>query len=383
MEPGLTDERFSAPDEHWMARALELAAEADHRNSPNPMVGCVVLDSAGDLVGEGFNALDGGPHAEVQALAQAGERARGGTIYVTLEPCSHFGRTPPCADAVVAAGLRRAVVAMADPDSRVSGTGIARLRESGLVVEEGLMRAEGEQLLAFYAVHRRTGRPFVTAKWAMSVDGRIATATADSRWITGPEAREDVHRLRHQHDAILVGVNTIIEDDPQLTARPESIQNPRQPLRVVVDSRLRIPPRARVLDPGLGGMTLIAATERASPADVQRLQETGAEVALLPAGSDIARRVDLAALVDLLGARRILSVLVEGGSEVHGELFRHLLVDRVAAYVGAMVIGGRDAPSAVAGPGFGKIAEAARLTEVEWKAFGADLRITGNVHRDR
>ena len=379
----MTQEAYSAADGRWMTRALELAALAEHRNSPNPMVGCVVLDSGGELVGEGYNELDGGPHAERNALAQAGARARGGTIYVTLEPCSHFGRTPPCADAVVAAALNRAVIATGDPDSRVSGTGMARLREGGVAVEEGLMREEADRLINFYSVHRRTGRPYVTAKWAMSVDGKIASTTADSRWITGPEAREDVHRLRHQHDAILVGVNTVIEDDPQLTARPDSIGNPRQPLRVVVDSRLRIPPTARILDPALGGTTLIATTERASPADVQRLQEAGAEVALLPAGVGIARRVDLATLIDLLGSRKMLSVLVEGGSEVHGELFRRGLVDRVVAYLGGIVIGGRDAPGPVGGLGFAKIADATRLTEVEWKAFGPDLRITGNVHRDR
>ena len=370
-------------DRRWMARALELAAQAEHRNSPNPMVGCVVVDGGGEPVGEGYNELDGGLHAEVRALAAAGAGARGGTIYVSLEPCSHVGRTPPCADAVLAAGLSRAVVAMEDPDPRVSGSGLARLREGGVQVDVGLLRQESERLLAFYAVHRRTGRPFVTAKWAMSVDGKIATTTADSRWITGPEAREDVHRLRHQHDAILVGVNTVIEDDPELTARPESIENPRQPLRIVVDSRLRIPPTARVFDPALGGMTLIATTERASPADVQRLQEAGAEVALLPAGTGAARRVDLAALIDHLGSRNLLSVLVEGGSEVHGELFKLGLVDRVAAYLGGIVIGGREAPSPVGGPGFAKILDAARLTDVEWRAFGPDLRITGNVHRDR
>ena len=372
----------SEVDTRWMARALEVAARAEHRNSPNPMVGCVILDAGGEFVGEGYNEKDGGPHAEVNALAMAGARARGGTIYVSLEPCSHFGRTPPCADAVAAAGLARAFVAMEDPDPRVSGRGIAKLRAGGLAVEVGLLHREAEVLLRFYSVHRRTGRPFVTAKWAMSLDGKIATTTADSRWITGPEAREDVHRLRHQHDAILVGVNTVIEDDPQLTARPESIDSPRSPLRVVVDSRLRIPPTARVLDPALGGKTLIATTERASPADVQRLEEAGAEVALLPAGAGTARRVDLAALVDHLGSRKILSILVEGGSEVHGELFRAGLVNSVAAYIGGIVIGGRDAPGPVGGPGFPTIAAAPHLTDVEWKAFGADLRMTADVHRD-
>lgn len=376
-------EGAAVSDARWATRALALAVRAEHRNSPNPMVGCVILDRHGQLAGEGYNERDGGPHAEMVALAQAGERARGGTLYVSLEPCSHQGRTPPCAEAVVEAGLSRVVVSMEDPDPRVSGRGIATLRAAGIDVEVGLLGTEAERVLAFYLKHRRTGRPYVTAKWAMSLDGKIATSTADSRWITGAEAREDVHRLRHQHDAILVGVNTVIEDDPQLTARPQTIADPRQPLRVIVDSRLRVPATARIFDPSLGGQTLIATTERARPADVQRLQEAGAEVALLPAGEGAASRVDLAALADHLGARRILSVLAEGGSEVHGELVRAGLVDSVVAYLGSIVIGGRDAPGPVGGAGFSKIAQALRLEAVEWTTLGSDFKISGDVHRDR
>ncbi|HEX2714706.1 MAG TPA: bifunctional diaminohydroxyphosphoribosylaminopyrimidine deaminase/5-amino-6-(5-phosphoribosylamino)uracil reductase RibD, partial [Candidatus Acidoferrales bacterium] len=225
-------------DLRWSARALQLAAKADFRTSPNPMVGAVVVDHRGELGGEGFHAGKGQPHAEEIALAQAGERARGGTIYVNLEPCTHSHRSPSCAEAVIKAGVLRAVISMEDPDERVRGAGIRALEHAGVRTRVGTHRERAEKQNEFYVKHRITGRPFVTAKYAMSLDGKIATRSGESRWITGEESRKHAHRLRHQHDAILVGINTVIADDPELTVRLDD-QEARQPLRIVVDSQLR------------------------------------------------------------------------------------------------------------------------------------------------
>jgi diaminohydroxyphosphoribosylaminopyrimidine deaminase/5-amino-6-(5-phosphoribosylamino)uracil reductase len=361
-----------------MARALELARRADHRTSPNPMVGSVVLDQAGELAGEGYHLAPGQPHAEREALDQAGPRARGGTIYSNLEPCSHQGRTGPCTEAIIAAGIRRVVTATLDPDNKVSGRGVEALRRAGIEVQVGVMEAEAERLNDFYMQHRRTGRPLVTAKFAISLDGKIATRTGESRWITGEPARAHAHLLRHVHDAVMVGVNTVITDDPLLTARPE-IDDPRQPLRVVVDSSGRTPAAARLLkDTGAG--VLVATTTAAPAASLEALRRAGAEVAVL--ASDEHGHVDLAELLDLLGARPILSVLVEGGGELLGSLFDRRLVDRVNAYMAPMLIGGTGAPGPIGGQGVARIEESLRLRDMETMALGEDLLISGHVHRD-
>jgi diaminohydroxyphosphoribosylaminopyrimidine deaminase/5-amino-6-(5-phosphoribosylamino)uracil reductase len=227
-----------------MAQAIQLAAKADFWTSPNPMVGAILVTSDGAVAGEGFHRRAGAPHAEVVALEAAGPAARGGTLYVSLEPCSHLGRTPPCVDAIVAAGVRRVVVAMEDPDRRVAGGGLRTLRDAGLDVKVGPLEEEARRLNEFYVKHRTTGRPFVSAKFAASLDGKIATRTGDSKWITGEEARAHAPLLRHRHDAVLVGVGTATVDDPQLTVR---MVPGASPLRVVLDSTLRVPPGAQVL----------------------------------------------------------------------------------------------------------------------------------------
>src|SRR6266852_4444092 len=235
-------------DLHWTARALELALQADYRTSPNPMVGAVVVDAAGLMAGEGFHRRAGEPHAEEEALAAAGDRARNGTLYVNLEPCSHTHRAPSCAQALIDAGVRRVVVSMADPDERVRGAGLRLLESAGIETAIGVHEERALKLNEFYIKHRLSGRPFVTAKFAMSLDGKIATRTKESRWITGEEARAHGHRLRHRHDAVLVGINTVMTDDPELTARLDG-EDLRQPLRVVVDSQLRIRQSARIVGP--------------------------------------------------------------------------------------------------------------------------------------
>src|SRR6266852_7657446 len=235
-------------DLHWTARALELALQADYRTSPNPMVGAVVVDAAGLMAGEGFHRRAGEPHAEEEALAAAGDRARNGTLYVNLEPCSHTHRAPSCAQALIDAGVLRVVVSMTDPDERVRGAGLRMLETAGIETSVGVLEDRARRLNEFYIKHRLTGRPFVTAKFAMSLDGKIATSSGESRWISGNESRAHGHVLRSAHDAILVGVGTVLADDPELTARVEG-SAARQPLRVVLDSHLRTPPQAKVLGP--------------------------------------------------------------------------------------------------------------------------------------
>jgi len=334
------------------------------------MVGAVVLDAEGRLAGEGYHRGPGLPHAEEEALKAAASRARGGTLYVNLEPCTHDHRTPPCAQAVVASGVRRVVVSMTDPDARVRGAGIRALRAAGIETVIGVHEASAKRLNEFYVKHRLTGRPFVTAKFAMTLDGKIATRRGESRWITGQPARTHGHRLRHQHDALLVGVNTVFADDPELTARLEG-EDARQPLRVVVDSKLRTPPSARVV----GANTLIATTQpgRLGSAEVVTLPAT-------PAG-----RVSLPDLLDELGRRRLLSVLVEGGAEIHAAFFGEDLVDKVYAYVAPRLIGGRDAPGPIGGLGIEHVADAIGLHEVDVSRLGDDLLVSAyvDVHRNR
>jgi diaminohydroxyphosphoribosylaminopyrimidine deaminase / 5-amino-6-(5-phosphoribosylamino)uracil reductase len=368
--PGLlpTDPDASL-DRHWSARALELALRADYRTSPNPMVGAVVLDSAGNLAGEGYHRRPGKPHAEQEALEGAGDQAHGGTLYVNLEPCAHLHRTPSCADAIILAGLKRVVISMSDPDERMRGSGIAKLQAAGIETVVGIHEERAQRLNEFYVKHRLTGRPFVSVKFAMSLDGKIATRTGESRWITSEESRLHGHRLRHIHDAILVGVNTVIADDPELTARLEG-EEVRQPMRVVVDSQLRMRMSARAVGPN----TLIATTRAG--------RMGAAEVVRLPAASD--GRVALAPLLDELGRRGILSLLVEGGSEVHASFFANGLVDKVHAYVAPRLIGGREAPGPVGGAGVERLVEAIPLRELDATRLGTDVLITGyvDVHRD-
>ena len=333
------------------------------------MVGAVVLDPEGHVAGEGYHREAGQPHAEEEAISAAGERSRDGTLYVNLEPCAHAHRNPSCAQVLIDAGVRRVVVSMTDPDERVRGAGLRMLENAGVEVDIGVHEERAHKLNEFYVKHRLTGRPFVTAKFAMSLDGKIATRTGESQWITGEEARAHAHRLRHMHDAILVGVNTVIADDPELTVRISSEQL-RQPLRVVVDSQLRIRQSARIV----GANTLIATTRQG--------RVGAAEVLRLPAAPD--GRVALSALLDELGQRGVLSLLVEGGAEVHASFFEEGLVDKVYAFVAPRLIGGKEAPGPLGGAGVEHLAGSTQLHELDFARLGDDLMITGytDVHRD-
>jgi diaminohydroxyphosphoribosylaminopyrimidine deaminase / 5-amino-6-(5-phosphoribosylamino)uracil reductase len=355
----------------YMARALELARTALGTTSPNPAVGAVLVKD-GRIVGEGYTQPPGGPHAEVVAIQQAGDAARGSTLYVTLEPCHHYGRTPPCTKAIIDAGIREVHYSHDDPDAQGRGQGAKALQEAGIAVHAGEGEEEARRINEAYIKQRLTGLPFVIAKWAMSLDGKIAAGSGDSRWVSGPGTREWSHRLRTQIDAIIVGVRTVLIDDPQLTARPGGVESERQPLRVVADSRDRTPATARVLQPP--GNVLLATTSASSAAWRQRMAEAGAQVAVLP---DCDGHVDILELLRLLGGRDVLSLLVEGGGQLLGTFFDRGLVDKVHAVVAPLVIGGKEAPTAVAGRGIERMAQALRLRDVSVERLGGDVLVTG------
>ena len=355
-----------------MSHALELARRAEGRVSPNPPVGAVLVKD-GEIVGGGYTQPPGQSHAEAVALSEAGDAARGAILYTTLEPCSHHGRTPPCTDAIVAAGVAEVHAAMLDPNPNVRGGGMAILADAGLGTRVGEGQAKARRQLEAYVKYVTTGTPFVTAKFAMSLDGKIATRTGDSKWISGEKARGAVHRLRAATDAVMVGVNTALADDPQLTARDKRGRPlDRQPLRVVVDTGGRMPPGARML--GEPGRTLVAMGD-VGDKRARALRSAGAEVVSLPGDGP---SVDLAALMDNLAAEHgVTSLLVEGGATLLGSLFDLGLVDKVIAFVSPVIIGGAEAPTPVAGSGFERMADTLRLERVRWDKYGRDMAITG------
>jgi diaminohydroxyphosphoribosylaminopyrimidine deaminase/5-amino-6-(5-phosphoribosylamino)uracil reductase len=358
-----------------MSRALRLAARGKGRTSPNPAVGAVVV-SGGRVVGEGFHRKAGAPHAEVIALQAAGPRAKGGTLYLTLEPCSHTRkRTPPCVPAILASGLRRVVVAMRDPNPAVNGEGIRQLQRAGLRVSVGCLERTAEQLNDGYLHRMRTGRPLVTLKMAMTLDGKTATPAGESRWITGPEARRHAHRLRSHVDAIMVGVNTVLADDPQLTVR---LGRPaaRQPLRVIMDSGLRTPLAARVLSPRLRKGTVIAATRRAPRARLARLRRRGILVLLLPGEKG---RVSLRACLKQLARMGINHLMIEGGSELAASALRSGVVDRLRLYIAPRLLGGNDAKGLIGGSCPTRLARAASVSPLTIKKIGQDFLFEGTL----
>jgi diaminohydroxyphosphoribosylaminopyrimidine deaminase/5-amino-6-(5-phosphoribosylamino)uracil reductase len=358
-----------------MARALELARQALGATSPNPAVGAVVMRD-GQLVGEGFTQPPGQAHAEVVALGMAGDKARGASLYVTLEPCPHYGRTPPCTSAIIQAGLREVHLSFLDPNPLVSGAGRQQLESAGIQVAVGEGAEASRKLLEAYCKFITTGLPFVTAKFAASLDGKIAARSGDSRWITGEAARREAHRLRAISDAVMVGIGTVLADDPQLTARDAHDQPlPRQPLRVVVDSQARTPPSVRVLrQPG----SVLVACAQAPQARIRALRDAGANVVEAAAEDG---RVDLKELLRLLGQRQVTSILAEGGSALLGSLFDLGLVDKVAAFIAPVIIGGAGGVPAVGGQGAASMAQALRLADREVHPLGDDLLVVGYPRR--
>jgi diaminohydroxyphosphoribosylaminopyrimidine deaminase/5-amino-6-(5-phosphoribosylamino)uracil reductase len=339
------------------------------------MVGAVIVRDE-TIVGEGFHERAGGPHAEVMALAAAGDRSRGATLYVTLEPCAHHGRTPPCAPAVVAAGIRRVVAAFVDPNPLVGGRGLAMLRAHGVDVTDSVLAEDAERQNRAFVTAMRLGRPHVTLKAAMTLDGRIADVHGESKWITGTAARANAHRLRRDSDAILVGVETVVRDDPALTVRLDRSW-PREPYRVVLDTGARTPPDARLIAAGTPERALVIVGETASTARVAALTATGARVVRV---GEHAGRIDLHAALAALAGREVRALLVEGGGEVHGAFLDSGLVDRVAIFIAPRLLGGRGATPVVAGAGH-PLGHAPRLRGLEVTQVGDDLLIEGDIER--
>ncbi len=363
---------LSETDRAYMRRALELAARARGRTSPNPMVGAVLVND-GIVVGEGFHVFAGANHAELEALREAEARAAGATLYVSLEPCCHFGRTPPCVDRIIQAGIRRVVAACEDPNPAVSGKGLAALRAAGLMVDVGLLEEEATRLNEAFFTYVRTGRPFVILKAAASLDGKIATQTGDSRWITGETARQHVHHIRNEVDAVLVGIGTVLRDDPMLTTRLGT-PDQRDPTRVIVDNLARLPLRAQVINRASTAPTILAVSEMAPRARLDTLEREGVQVLVVP-GSP--RRVSLAQLMEALGKMGFLSVMIEGGAEINASAFQEGIVDKLLLFLAPIIIGGKATPTAVGGEGIETLREAKRLHRVQIERFGDDILIEG------
>lgn len=351
-----------------MTRALELAARGVGQVSPGPLVGTVIADAQGEVVGEGFYLYDQIKHAETLALEQARDRARGGTAYVSLEPHAHQGRTPPCTDALIKAGIKRVVAPVEDPNPIVSGRGFAHLRDAGVEVCPDVMAAEAARLNEAYFHFMRTGRPFVHLKMAVSLDGKIATRTGDSRWITGEQSRARVHELRHESDAIMVGGGTVRADDPLLTDRSGK-QRRRPIVRVIMDQCLHLSPDSQLARTTRDAPVLLFTKADANAPAIAALESSGVEI--------VNRDQDLPDVLEELGRRSIQSVLLEGGATLAGLMLDRGLVNKVTFFLAPMIIGGQDAPSAIGGKGAEKIAEALRLELVEIRQHERDIEITG------
>lgn len=359
--------------DHFMQLALELARKGEGRTAPNPPVGAVIVKD-GQIVGQGFHPKAGQPHAEIFALRDAGDKALGATIYVTLEPCSHFGKTPPCADALIAAGIAKVVVGTVDPNPKVAGNGVRRLQDAGIDVEVGVLENACQRLIAPFKKHILTGNPFTIYKTAMTLDGNTATKSGDSKWISGEESRLWVHQLRHRVDAIMVGSETVRLDDPQLSTRlPEG--GGHDPLRIVVDSSLKTDPTCRMLRQQSKAGTLIATTS-CDKEKIAALEKSGAEVLCF---TNEGGYVPLKKLWQELGRRNIQRLLLEGGSGLATAVLEEKLIDQLVTFIAPKIVGGSSGFGIFSGPGCEKMGEAIELANVVYQQSGNDLMITGDV----
>ena len=357
-------------DEIFMREALRIARNAEGRTSPNPLVGAVIVRD-GKIIAEGWHRQAGTPHAEIHALNMAGELARDATLYVTLEPCSHFGRTPPCARAIVDAGIKKVFAAMTDPNPKVAGRGVEILRTAGIEVEVGLLEDEARRLNEVFIKWVTEKIPFVTLKFACSLDGKIATVGGESQWISCEASRKFSHRLRDVNDGILVGIGTVLADNPSLTTR---LVDGKNPARIIVDSNARTPLDAKVVTDGQA-RTFIAVTTNAPSEKISALKNRGVEIITAGDGA----RVDLKILLRELAAREITSVLVEGGGTINFAMLSAGLVDKIFAFVAPKILGGKNSLSAIAGEGFAKLTDAVALENFSAEKIGDDFLLSGYV----
>lgn len=364
-------------DHIYMKRALELAAKGRGMTTPNPMVGAVLVDNEGKIVGEGYHKKAGGPHAEINALNDAGKLAKGATLYVTLEPCSHYGKTPPCTEAIIKAGIKRVVVACGDPNVLVNGKGIEILEKAGVEVRKNVLEEDGKKLNEVFFKWIVSKKTFVAAKYAMTIDGKIATFSGDSKWITNEKSRKYSHYLRSIYDAILVGKNTVIKDNPSLTCRYVEGKNP---IRIVLDSNLEIPLNSNVITDNAARTILVVNCKNKIDNEklLQLSQFKNVSLLEIPAKNG---KIDLNILFEKLGEKNITSVFVEGGSEVHGALFDANLVDRLYAFIAMKIVGGCDSLTPVGGSGVNCIKEGYFLKETNSKYFDDNIMITGLVEK--
>jgi len=356
-------------DEYWMKQALRLAEKGRGRTSPNPMVGAILIKE-GKVVGEGFHAKAGEIHAEIAALGKAREESRGAVLYLNLEPCTHYGKTPPCAPAVTAAGVKRVVIGMEDPNPLVGGKGVESLKRAGLEVRVGVLEKECRRLNETFCKYILKREPFVTLKAAATLDGKTATRDGGSKWISGEASRHRVHRLRDQVDAVLVGIGTVLKDDPMLTAR---VRGGRDPRRVVLDSRLRVPENAKVIELS-PLLTIIATTEAAPKEKAARLKDRGVQVLVLDSNKG---RVDLKACLGKLGEMGITSLLVEGGSQINGSFLDEGLIDKLLLFLAPRLIGDDHAPGIFAGKGVESLEKAYPVHELRARRVGKDILLEG------
>ena len=360
-------------DEFWMKRALVLAERGRGRTSPNPLVGAVVV-SKDHLIAEGYHGRLGGPHAEVVALRRAGARAKGATLYVTLEPCVHWGRTGPCVGTILKSGIKRVVIAMRDPNPLVRGRGIRNLSQSRLSMKVGVLEKEAKELNRPFATYMTEHRPYITVKVAQSLDGKIATSSGHSRWISGPEARKLAHRLREEVDAVLVGVNTVLKDNPLLLARPNGRLSQQQPKRFVLDRYLRTSPGSKIVkSTHLSPVTIVIGKD-VSSRKTSSFRHTKVQFLKVRARGD---RIDLKEFLRNLAEREVAHLLIEGGGTLIGEAFEKKVVDELYVFIAPKIIGGKEAPTAVEGKGISRVIEAFSLKQMSWRQMGQDLLIHG------
>jgi diaminohydroxyphosphoribosylaminopyrimidine deaminase/5-amino-6-(5-phosphoribosylamino)uracil reductase len=356
-------------DERWMKRVLHLAEKGRGRTSPNPMVGAVLI-KRGRLVGEGYHARAGEPHAEIVAIKNAGEKAKGATLYVNLEPCTHYGKTPPCVPSVINAGVRRVVVGMEDPNPLVKGKGVARLKQAGLDVKAGILEKECRRLNEAFRKYIVQHEPFVILKMAATLDGKLATRGGESQWITGETSRQFVHRLRDQVDGVVVGIGTVLKDDPLLTAR---IRGGRDPYRIVFDSRLRIPENAKMVDLS-PSKTIVATTEMASQDKTERLRKKGVRVLVSDSESG---KVNLRFVLLRLAEMGMTSLLLEGGSQLSGSFLDQRLIDKILLFLSPKLIGDPEAPGIFGGSGVANLKEAISVKDLKVRKMGEDILLEG------